>query len=151
MTGKYNSSQFEIRSANSSLFRNNYAAARLQELEQDLNLTPSEYQAGLSILYVGYLLAQVPSNMLLNYFGRPSWYIGFFACAWGLVTLLTALVTNFAGIMAWRLILGVVGKWAIAIKGFSTNKDLRRGTAVSWYLVLPLSKPPDRLLFKTRS
>jgi hypothetical protein len=33
--------------------RNNYAAARLQGLEEDLGLTGDEYQTGLSILFVG--------------------------------------------------------------------------------------------------
>lgn len=58
--------------------RNNYAAARLQGLEEDLNLTPSQYQTGLSVLFVGYILGQVPSNLVLNHLGRPSLYLGFF-------------------------------------------------------------------------
>ncbi|KAK6386302.1 hypothetical protein LTS17_001877 [Exophiala oligosperma] len=70
--------------------RNNYAAARLQGLEQDLHLTGDQYQVGLSILFVAYVLMQVPSNALLNYSGRPSWYLGFFVCAWGLVSALTS-------------------------------------------------------------
>lgn len=64
----------------SEFIRNNYAAARLQGLEDDLNMTDQEYQIGLSTLFVGYVLMQVPSNALLNYAGRPSWYIGFFVC-----------------------------------------------------------------------
>ena len=39
--------------------RNNYAAARLQGLEEDLNLVRDQYQVGLSILFVGYTLMQV--------------------------------------------------------------------------------------------
>ena len=35
--------------------RNNYAAARLQGLEEDLNLNGDQYQTGLSILFVGYV------------------------------------------------------------------------------------------------
>lgn len=35
--------------------RNNYAAAKLQGLERDLNLNDTEYQVGLSILFVGYV------------------------------------------------------------------------------------------------
>lgn len=58
--------------------RNNYAAARLQGLEDDLNMTDEQYQIGLSTLFIGYVLMQVPSNALLNYAGRPSLYIGFF-------------------------------------------------------------------------
>jgi MFS family permease len=50
----------------------------------------------------------VPSNLVLNHLGRPSLYLGFFICAWGLVSLLTCLVKNFAGIVVCRFILGVV-------------------------------------------
>ena len=71
-------------------------------------MTPSEYSLGLSILFVGYVLAQVPSNLLLNYCGRPSWYIGFFVCAWGLVSLLSSQTTNAGGMIACRFILGLV-------------------------------------------
>lgn len=86
--------------------RNNYAAARLQGLPEDLNLQGNEYQVGLSILFVGYTLMQVPSNLLLNFSGKPSWYIGFWVIAWGLVSTLTSQVHNFGEIVACRFILG---------------------------------------------
>ncbi|KAF2213533.1 hypothetical protein CERZMDRAFT_66995 [Cercospora zeae-maydis SCOH1-5] len=88
--------------------RNNYAAARLQGLEEDLGLSPTQYQLGLSILFVGYVLMQVPSNLLLNYCGRPAYYLAFFIIVWGLVSTLTSQVTSPAGIIACRFILGVV-------------------------------------------
>lgn len=88
--------------------RNNYAAARLQGLEKDLKLVGNQYQVGLSILFVGYILAQVPSNMLINYCGRPSWYLGGFTIVWGMVSALTSLVQNYSGIIACRFLLGFV-------------------------------------------
>lgn len=88
--------------------RNNYAAARLQGLEKDLGLVGDQYQTGLSILFVGYILMQVPSNLLLNYAGRPSLYLGFFVIAWGLVSALTSQVHNYSEIVACRFILGLV-------------------------------------------
>jgi hypothetical protein len=57
------------------LDRNNIAAARLGGLEKDLGLTPTQYSTCLSILYVGYILMQVPSNMIINVIPRPSLYI----------------------------------------------------------------------------
>jgi MFS family permease len=88
--------------------RNNYAAARLQGLERDLKLKGSEYQTALSILFVAYVLMQVPSNLLLNYMGRPSLYLGFFTTAWGLVSALTSQVKGYGGIVACRFVLGLV-------------------------------------------
>lgn len=86
--------------------RNNYAAARLQGLEDDLGLVGNQYQVGLSILFVGYTLMQVPSNLLLNFSGRPSWYLGFWIIAWGLVSTLTSQVHNYGEIVACRFLLG---------------------------------------------
>ena len=51
---------------------------------------------------------QVPSNAVKNYVGRPSLYLGFFTCAWGLVSLLTSQVKGFGGMVACRFILGIV-------------------------------------------
>lgn len=92
------------------LARSSYTAARLQGLERDLHLSPSEYQVGLSVFFVGYVLGPIPSNLLLNYLGRPSSYIGLFGIAWGLVTLLTSQVKSYGSIAACRFVLGVVGK-----------------------------------------
>ncbi len=39
--------------------RNNYPAARLSGLQEDLNMSDQQYQTGLSILFVGYVLMQV--------------------------------------------------------------------------------------------
>lgn len=90
--------------------RNNYPAARLSGLEEDLGMDPesNQFQVGLSILFVGYVLMQVPSNIMLNWCGRPSWYIGFWTVAWGLVSALTSLVQNYGQIVACRFILGFV-------------------------------------------
>lgn len=45
------------------LDRNNIAAARLGGLQEDLGIDNTEYATCLSILYVGYILMQVPSNV----------------------------------------------------------------------------------------
>jgi len=56
------------------LDRNAIALARLNDLEEDLNLSSTQYQTCVSILFVGYLLGQIPSNMFLNR-TRPSRYM----------------------------------------------------------------------------
>ena len=90
------------------LDRNNIAAARLRGLQADLGLDYNEYATCLSILYVGYILMQVPSNMLINYISRPSIYIAASMVAWGLVSTLTGNTHNFAGMVAVRFFLGFV-------------------------------------------
>ncbi|KAK6384341.1 hypothetical protein LTS17_001904 [Exophiala oligosperma] len=86
----------------------NYIDRRLQGLEKDLNLTGDQYQVGLSVFFVSYVLAQIPSNLLLNYSGRPSWVLGLFTIGWGLVSALTSQVKGYAGIVAARFFLGAL-------------------------------------------
>ncbi|EME85985.1 uncharacterized protein MYCFIDRAFT_81945 [Pseudocercospora fijiensis CIRAD86] len=55
--------------------RNNFANARLKGLEADLQLSDVECQTCISILLVGYVSCQVPSNTILNQVKRPSLYL----------------------------------------------------------------------------
>ena len=90
------------------LDRNNMAAARLKGLQADLNLTYNQYATCLSILYVGYILMQVPSNMAINLVSRPSLYIGCSMLLWGVISTLSGVVTGFGGMVAIRFFLGFV-------------------------------------------
>lgn len=90
------------------LDRNNIAAARLKGLQDDLKITNTQYSTCLSILYVGYILMQVPSNMLINRIKRPSLYIGVAMLLWGLVSTLSGIATNFTGMVLIRFFLGFI-------------------------------------------
>lgn len=90
------------------LDRNNIAAARLRGLEEDLQLNQQQYQTCLSILYVGYILMQVPSNILINRIQRPSMYIGVIMLLWGMISTLSGITHNFSGMVATRFFLGFV-------------------------------------------
>jgi MFS family permease len=92
------------------LDRNSISAARDNGLEADLKLDPtkSQYDTCLSILYVGYILLQVPSNLLLSYCGRPRIYIPICVAAWGIVSALSAVTHDFKSLLVVRFFLGVV-------------------------------------------
>ncbi|KAF5358605.1 hypothetical protein D9758_007697 [Tetrapyrgos nigripes] len=64
--------------------RNNASAARLKGFEEDLKLEGQQFATILSILYVGYILMQIPSNMLLNKIGKPSLYLPCCMAIWGM-------------------------------------------------------------------
>lgn len=89
------------------LDRNNIASARLGGLEEDLGLVGNQYQVCISILFVGYILFQVPGNMILNRFGRPSIFLSTVMTVWGVISTVTGGVQNFAGLAATRVFLGV--------------------------------------------
>jgi len=88
--------------------RNNASAARLRGLETDLKLKGQEFATLLSILYVGYIIMQVPSNMFLNYIGKPSIYLPCCVLIWGMISTLTGITTNFTGALLTRFFLGFV-------------------------------------------
>ncbi|KDQ09010.1 hypothetical protein BOTBODRAFT_179347 [Botryobasidium botryosum FD-172 SS1] len=95
--------------------RTNLATARLRGFESDLGLKGQEFASLLSILYAGYILMQIPSNMYLNYTGRPSLYLPAAMTLWGSLTLATGFVHNFTGALLARFFLGFVeGKHSTA-------------------------------------
>ena len=61
---------------------------------------------GYGIFYVGYLVFEVPSNMLLRRFGARRW-IARIMISWGLVSALTACVVGTWSYFAARILLGV--------------------------------------------
>ena len=80
--------------------------ARLGTLEADLNMDGTDFNLAISILFVGYLTMQLPSNLLITRI-RPSLYLGITMMVWGAVCASTAAVQNLAGLIAVRIMLGV--------------------------------------------
>jgi MFS family permease len=87
------------------LDRSNIASARLNGMQEDLNLSDTQYQTVVSILFVGYLLGQLPSNIILTRV-KPSVYMPIVILVWGSISLCTAAAQNFSGIFAIRFFLG---------------------------------------------
>ncbi|SNX83349.1 related to TNA1 - high affinity nicotinic acid plasma membrane permease [Melanopsichium pennsylvanicum] len=90
------------------LDRNSISTARDNGLVRDLKLKDTEYQTALSILYVGYITFQIPSNLLMTKIGRPSLYIPTFVVLWGIVSGCTAAASGYHSLLAIRICLGIV-------------------------------------------
>ncbi|KAG1739374.1 MFS general substrate transporter [Suillus paluster] len=88
--------------------RTNVNNARLQGFEKDLHLHGEQYATVLSILYVGYIIMQVPGNMLLHRLGRPAILIPSCMAVWGMISVLTGITTNYTGVLVVRFFLGFV-------------------------------------------
>ncbi|KAI4261786.1 MAG: hypothetical protein L6R42_003018, partial [Xanthoria sp. 1 TBL-2021] len=91
----------------SFLDRVNIGNARLYGMEEDLGLMGNQYQTAVSILFVTYLLAEVPSNLVLKKF-TPSRWISFITTSWGIIATLTGVTQSYAGLLVCRLLLGLV-------------------------------------------
>ncbi|KAI5459137.1 major facilitator superfamily domain-containing protein [Mariannaea sp. PMI_226] len=91
----------------SFLDRVNVGNARLYGLEEDLGLKGNQYQTAVSILFVTYILSELPSNLVIKHF-TPSRWLSFITTAWGIVATLTGIVQSYGGLIACRVILGAL-------------------------------------------
>ncbi|KAJ5707467.1 hypothetical protein N7488_007268 [Penicillium malachiteum] len=87
------------------LDRNNLSQARLGSLEKDLGMEGTDYNLATSILFVGYLLMQLPSNLILTRI-RPSLFLGIAMAIWGVLSACQAAVQSFSGLVVTRFFLG---------------------------------------------
>ena len=85
--------------------RANVGFARLGMVDS-LGFSDAVIDWGYGIFYVGYLLFEVPSNMLLRRFGARRW-IARIMISWGLVSTLTAWVIGPVSYFGARILLGV--------------------------------------------
>ncbi|KAI6110775.1 sugar transporter [Pisolithus croceorrhizus] len=83
--------------------RNNLAAARLKGLEEDLRLTGLQFNTLMGVLYIGYGLMQIPSNIYLNRLKRPSLYLSCCVFLWGILSIGTG---HFHTALVSRILLG---------------------------------------------
>ncbi|KAJ4993615.1 MFS transporter [Stagonosporopsis vannaccii] len=88
------------------LDRNAIVNGKIDKMDVDLGLTGVQYNTCVSIFFVGYLVGQVPSNMLLNRI-KPSWYMSGWMMAWAIVSTLMAIVKDYKGMLACRFVLGI--------------------------------------------
>lgn len=89
------------------LDRSNLAQARQGSLEKDLNMKGTDFNLATSILFVGYLLMQLPSNVLITRV-RPSFYLSAAMMCWGVVSTCNAATHNFTSLIVVRFFLGFV-------------------------------------------
>ena len=86
------------------LDRVNVSFASLQ-MRGDLHLHEEEYALGASIFYVGYLLFEVPSNLILARVGARRW-ISRILISWGLITCAMAAIRGPWSLYLLRILLG---------------------------------------------
>ncbi|KAF8523418.1 major facilitator superfamily domain-containing protein [Gautieria morchelliformis] len=78
--------------------------AKVAGLEKDLGLKGLDYNVALTFFYVAYIIVEIPSNLVLKQFG--SIWIAVLVIAFGVVSMSSAFVHNFAGLIATRVFLG---------------------------------------------
>ena len=70
-------------------------------------MSGTDYNVAVAVFFPSYVLFEVPSNILLSKFPRPSYYVGTLIVCWGTIMTLTGVVQSFGGLVATRFLLGV--------------------------------------------
>ncbi|KAI7552030.1 MFS general substrate transporter [Hortaea werneckii] len=89
------------------LDRASIAQARVSTLDQDLGLEDYQYSTAVTILSVGYVIGQIPSNMIIGKV-RPSIYLCCMAMVWSGVSAATCGAKDYKGLVLVRFFLGLV-------------------------------------------
>ena len=123
------------------LDRINVGFAKLQMADQ-LQLSDAAFGLGAGLFFVGYILFEVPSNLILKRVGARVW-IARIMVSWGVLSACTLLVTTPAQFYVLRLLLGIAeagflpGVLYYLTLWFPTH---RRGRMIALFMIgLPLS------------
>lgn len=112
----------------SFLDRSNIGNARIEGLVTDVGIT--DYSTLLAVFFIGYVIAEVPSNLVLKV-TSPTVWLPTITVLWGIISVTMGLVHNQQGIYAARFFLGVVeaGLFPGVVYTFSTYYKRKERTA----------------------
>ncbi|WP_284976756.1 MFS transporter [Arthrobacter sp. efr-133-TYG-104] len=77
-----------------------------KSMSADLGLTATAFGLAGSLFFIGYILMEVPSNMMLQRFGARVW-ISRIIISWGLVTVVTGFIESTTQLLIARIVLGI--------------------------------------------
>ncbi|KAL4800795.1 major facilitator superfamily domain-containing protein [Aspergillus venezuelensis] len=87
--------------------RTNIGNAKVAGMETDLDLDSNRYSIALVVFFVGYVVFEVPSNMLLEHI-RPNIYLPAIMFSWGVMTIGMAFVDSYHGLIGFRIAMGIL-------------------------------------------
>ncbi|KAF1993466.1 pantothenate transporter liz1 [Amniculicola lignicola CBS 123094] len=87
--------------------RTNIGNARIAGMADDLELTSNQYSIALVVFFVGYVVFEPPSNMILVR-TRPSLYLPAIMIVWGALTCVMAAIKDFNHLVILRIFVGVL-------------------------------------------
>ncbi|MYS85151.1 MFS transporter [Embleya scabrispora] len=111
-------------------------------LSKDLGISRSQMGLASGLFFIGYVLVEVPSNMMLRRFGARRW-ITRILVTWGAVTMATAAVHNVGQLYAMRILLGFAEAGLAAgillyLTGWFPRK-YRAWALSAFFMMIPLS------------
>ena len=86
--------------------RGNFASAIAGGILKDLNLSTDDYNLGNNLRSIGFIIMEIPSQMVGKRFG-PDWWMPLQVVLWSLVTLFQFFLAGRKSYLALRFLLGV--------------------------------------------
>ncbi|ORY10938.1 major facilitator superfamily domain-containing protein, partial [Clohesyomyces aquaticus] len=87
--------------------RTNIGNAKIAGMADDLKLSSGDYSVALVVFFVGYVVFEPPSNMILVR-TRPSIYLPILMVTWGALTCCMAAITDFKHLVVLRVFIGII-------------------------------------------
>ncbi|KAJ5266623.1 major facilitator superfamily domain-containing protein [Penicillium angulare] len=87
--------------------RTNIANAKVSGMDEDLGLTSNQYSVALVVYFVGYVVFEVPSNLVLGR-TRPSIFLPSIMVLWGVLTCLMSVIQSYTHLIVLRILVGSV-------------------------------------------
>ncbi|KAL2851979.1 major facilitator superfamily domain-containing protein [Aspergillus pseudoustus] len=119
------------------LDRSNISNALTDTITDDLNITPDQVNFGSQLMLIGIVIAEIPSNLILQKIGASIW-LTFQMLVWGTIALTQSWCTNIHSFYATRFLLGLFeggyipgAQYMLAL--FYTRKELARRTAIFYF------------------
>jgi len=102
--------------------------AKIAGLATDLNLVGFQYNAALTVFYVAYIAVEIPSNLILKSVG--SIWLAILVLSFGIVSIGTAFVHSFAGLVVTRVALGIAEGGTLSGIAYILSRYYRRSEFV---------------------
>ncbi|TEA11333.1 MFS transporter prlL [Colletotrichum sidae] len=87
--------------------RTNIGNAKIAGMADDLSLSSDQYSIVLIVFFIGYVLFEPPSNMILVR-SRPSLYLPFIMAIWGVLTCIMSVVKHYHHLIILRVFVGIM-------------------------------------------
>ena len=108
----------------------------------DLSMTSAQIGLAAGLFFIGYILVEVPSNMMLHRFGARLW-ISRIIVTWGIITMLTGAVHSASQLYIARILLGFaeagLAAGILLYLTFWFPKKQRTWAMSTFFLMIPLS------------
>ncbi|KAI1312046.1 MFS general substrate transporter [Xylaria venustula] len=109
----------------SFLDRINISNARIQGLNEDLNLYGNRYNIALFVFFIPHTLLEIPSNLIIKRV-RPSLYFSTLMFGWGIVNMSMGFIKTYPQLVVLRVLLGALESGVIPGVIYMTSMYYRR-------------------------